>query len=405
MKRLLNSKYRLFVVGFLSFILIMSLSGQLYGEDVRGVTDDTIKMAIIGDVTGPLADTWKYGMASFRTYFQHINDQGGIHGRKVKVIIEDDRGNIAMSVAAFKKIVYRDRVLAFMGTGQGGGNIALFNQIEKERIPNVPAGLELRLSSPPKKYIFCTGATHEDAVAVLMDYVMKDMKATNPKFGVVYPDIEFGKAGMQGAIERAKFYDLDMHREVLNVGALDAASQILNLKKAKVDYVIVQHIAATASGLVRDARKFGYKPTFLGTQWVCSGDLIRLAGKATDNTYASNIYSQWYEDSPGTKEAREITQKYFKSLDIMKDSAAFFQGWVGAMVFTEGMKITGRNLTGETLMKAMETIKDFDTGGICGTITFGAENRRGQKYIRVYKADIEKIRFMPVTGWRMPVTK
>jgi branched-chain amino acid transport system substrate-binding protein len=344
-------------------------------------------------------------MASFRTYFQYINDQGGIHGRKVKVIIEDDRGNIALSVAAFKKIVYRDKVLAFMGTGQGGGNIALFNQIEKEKIPNIPAGLELRLSSPPKKYIFCTGATHEDAVAVLMDYVMKDMKATNPKFGVVYPDIEFGKAGMQGAIERAKFYGLDMHREVLNVGALDATSQILNLKRAKVDYVIVQHIAATASGLVRDARKFGYKPTFLGTQWVCSGDLIKLAGKAAENTYASNIYSQWYEDSPGTKEAREITQKYFKSLDIMKDSAAFFQGWVGAMVFTEGMKRTGRNLTGETLMKAMEAIKDFDTGGICGPITFGKENRRGQKYVRVYKADIDKIRFMPVTGWRIPVPR
>ena len=404
MKRLLKYS-RCIRIGFLSFVFIMSLNSQLYGKEVRGVTDDTVKMAIIGDVTGPLADTWRYGIASFRTYFQHINDQGGIHGRKVKVIVEDDRGNIALSVAAFKKIVYRDKALAFMGTGQGGGNIALFNQIEKEKIPNVPAGLELRLSSPPKKYIFCTGATHEDAVAVLMDYAIRDLKAKNPKFGVVYPDIEFGKAGMRGAIERAKFYGLDMHREVLNVGALDATSQILNLKRAKVDYVIVQHIAATASGLVRDARKFDYKPTFLGTQWVCSQDLIKLAGKGAENTYASNIYSQWYEDSPGTKEAREITQKYFKSLDIMKDSAAFFQGWVGAMVFTEGMKRTGRNLTGETLMKAMEGIKDLDTGGICGSITFGANNRRGQKYIRVYKADIKKIRFMPVTGWRMPVTK
>ena len=404
MKRLLNSKYQLFVVGFLSFVFIMSLNSQLYGKEVRGVTDDTIKFAIIGDVTGPLADTWRYGIASFRTYFQHINDQGGIHGRKVKVIVEDDRANVALSVAAFKKIVYRDKVLAFMGTGQGGGNIALFNQIEKEKIPNVPAGLELRLSSPPKKYIFCTGATHEDAVAVLMDYAIRDLKAKNPKFGVVYPDIEFGKAGMRGAIERAKFYGLDMHREVLNVGALDATSQILNLKRAKVDYVIVQHIAATASGLVRDARKFDYKPTFLGTQWVCSQDLIKLAGKGAENTYVSNIYGQWHEDTPGMKKIREITLKYHKSLDIMTDSG-YFQGWVAAMVFTEGMKRAGRDLSGETLMKAMEGIKDLDTGGICGTITFGKENRRGQKYVRIYKADIEKIRFMPVTGWRMPVTK
>ena len=126
MKRLLNSRYQLSVAGFLSFVFIMSLSSQLYGKEVRGVSDDTIKIAVIGDVTGPLADTWKYGIAAVRTYFQHVNDQGGIHGRKVKLIVEDDRGNIALSVAAFKKIVYRDKALAFLGPGQGGGNIALF---------------------------------------------------------------------------------------------------------------------------------------------------------------------------------------------------------------------------------------------------------------------------------------
>ena len=89
---------------------------------------------------------------------------------------------------------------------------------------------------------------------------------------------------------------------------------------------------------------------------------------------------------------------------MMKDSG-YFQGWVASMVFTEGMKKAGRNLDGETLMKSMESIKDLDTGGICGPITFGPNNRRGQKYVRVYKADIDKSRFMPVTGWRMPVTK
>ena len=392
----------LLVVCFLSIVLILSQSSLSYGKEVRGVTDDTVKIAIIGDVTGPLADTWKYGIASVRTYFQHVNDQGGIHGRKVKVIVEDDRGNVALSIAAFKKIVYKDKALAFLGTGQGGGNIALFNQIQKEKMVNIPAGLESKLSVPPKQYIFAIGATHEDAVAVLMDYMMRDLKAKNPKVAVVYPDIEFGKAGLHGAKDRAKFYNLNIRTEVLRVGALDATSQILNLKRAKIDYVIIQHIAVTAAGLIRDARKFGYKPTFLGTQWVCSQDLIKLARKAAENTYVSNIYGQWHEDAPGIKEAREVTLKYRKDLDIMKDSG-YFQGWIAGMVFKEGIERAGRNLNAETLMLAMESIKGLDTGGICGPISFGKNNRRGQKYIRIYKADIKQVRFMPVTNWRTPV--
>ena len=241
-------------------------------------------------------------------------------------------------------------------------------------------------------------------MAVSMDYVMRDLKAKNPKFAVVYPDIEFGKAGLHGAKDRAKFYNLGIRTEVLSVGALDATSQILNLKRAKVDYVIVQHIAVTAAGLIRDARKFGYNPTFLGTQWVCSQDLIKLARKAAENTYVSNIYGQWYEDAPGIQEAREVTLKYHKDLDIMKDSG-YFQGWVAGLVFTEGMKRAGRDLNGETLMLAMESIQNLDTGDICGPVSFGKNNRRGQKYVRLYKADVEKVRFMPITKWRTPVTE
>ena len=395
---------RFFLAGCLTFIVSIFISSLSYGKEVRGVTDDTIKMAVIGDVTGPLADTWKYGIASFRIFYKYINDEGGIHGRKVKVIVEDDRSNIAMSVAAFKKIVYRDKALAFIGTGQGGGNIALFNQIQREKIPNIPAGLESRLSDPPKEYIFAAGATHEDAAAVLIDYAMIDLKAGNAKFAVVYPDIEFGKAGLHGAKDRAKKYNIKLHTEVLSVGALDATSQVLNLKRAKIDYVVIQHIAVTAAGLIRDAKKFGYKPTFLGTQWVCSQDLIKLAGKAAKNTYVSNIYGQWHEDGSGIKKAREVTLKYLKKLDMMKDSG-FFQGWLSALLFAEGMKRAGRNLNGETLMKAMETFNKFDAGGICGPITFGPNNRRGQKFVRLYKPDLKEIKFFPVTKWRTPIKK
>ncbi|MDY7034010.1 MAG: ABC transporter substrate-binding protein [Thermodesulfobacteriota bacterium] len=113
---------RLFIGGLLlpSYVLIITgflvcsvVSG--YANEGRGVTDTTIKIGGIADHTGPVATICTPIIEALKNYTRHINDQGGIHGRKIKLLMEDDRYSIPAGVAAFKKLVYKDKVLALLG--------------------------------------------------------------------------------------------------------------------------------------------------------------------------------------------------------------------------------------------------------------------------------------------------
>ena len=114
------------VVLSLIFTFITSIS---YAGSSRGVTDSTIKIGAIFDLTGPLVTTIKPLVEGIRNYTRYTNEQGGINGRKIKLTIEDDRYTISAAVAAFKKLVYRDKIFALLGPGSTGETRALMSQI------------------------------------------------------------------------------------------------------------------------------------------------------------------------------------------------------------------------------------------------------------------------------------
>jgi len=109
------------MVLLISILLTLSYS-PLYAEEVRGVTDTTIKIGAILDQTGPIAgDITLPAAEGFRNYARHVNDKGGIFGRKIKVIVEDDHYSIPAGIAAFKKLLFKDEIFALLGPGNTGG--------------------------------------------------------------------------------------------------------------------------------------------------------------------------------------------------------------------------------------------------------------------------------------------
>ncbi|MEW6616379.1 MAG: ABC transporter substrate-binding protein [Thermodesulfobacteriota bacterium] len=394
----MKTKSRVFVfillVGFIFFIT----ETIIQAKEVRGVTDDTIKIGVIADLTGPIANIFLPVLEGYKNYMQYINNQGGIHGRKIKNIYEDSRYTIPGDIAAFKKLVFRDNILAMFGASSTGGTIALFPQIEKLKVPTIAASQAESMYIPPKRYVFCTAAGYSEEIKVLFDFMMKDLSARNPRVGIVYPDVEFGKTNLEQAKKSAKHYGVDIYPEVLNMGALEASSQVMLLKRDKVTHVIVVQVVAGAICFLREARKFKLNVTLLGTGWTCNEDVIKGSGEAANNYYGVNSYSSWYDDTPGMARLREITLKLNpKKKDYSKN---YSKGWLCAMILEEGMKRAGRNLDSESLVAAMETFKNFDTGGVSGYITYGTNERMGGEYLRMYKADLENNKLIPVGDWR-----
>ena len=384
----------------LSLIVILNAAPSFAGK-VRGVTDDTLKIGVILDLTGPTATIQVQVVNAIRNYFRNLNDNGDINGRKVKLIIGDDRFSIPAAVAAFKKLVYRDKVFAIMGTGNTGASVALFSQFKKERILDINPSCSEIFVKPPKRYVFLFSATYQDGIRLIFDYIINDMKVKKPRIAFVYSDNEMGKTGRVEARRLAKLNGFDLAgEEVLSPGALDATSQVLNLKKRKADYVIMHGYIGNTAALLRDSKKYGYNPTVLGTQGTCMSDVVKLAGSAAKKFITVHSVASWYDDNPGMATVRDITLKYKPGTDKPYRHRYYTVGWVMSIILHEGMKRAGKNIDGENVIEAMETIKNLDTKGISAPITYGPDDRKACDAIKFFKADVEKKLLVSLTGWK-----
>ena len=399
--------YRQVVTILFAIVITLHLGSlSVYAKEVRGVTDNLVKLAVSADLTGPAATESLMMTSGFKTYFRYINDQGGINGRKVEVRVEDDHYSIPVSIAGFKKLIFKDKVMAIFGPSSTGAAVALFAIINKAKMPTFVWSPSDKLTRSFSRYVFGHQASYRDQTEIIFDYIMNDLKPSSPKIAYIGPDNEYGKDGLETSRKRAGFYGIKLvDEEVLSPGTIDATTQAIGLKKSKADYVVTTGYVSTVVPLMRSARKFGYSPNFF-VDWVtCIEDTVKIAGGAAKNLYGVHNYGSWYEQSPGMEQKKKIFSKYYPEIKRIHRSNVSSCGWVTGMVMSEGIRRAGRNLNNESFIDALETLRDFDTGGICGKVTYTSKSHKAGRYARVYKADIEKKRFVPITDWRKPIEK
>ena len=393
-----------FSILVLVVIMLLGITAYGYAGKVRGVTDDTIKVGIILDQTGPAANAVIPLTAGLRSLFRFVNEQGGIHGRKIKLIVEDDRYSIPMAISSFKKLLFRNEVISLIGPTSTNGAVALLKSIEKEKVPTFPASTAERMVKPFERYVFTIQDIYPGQMKVIVDYIMKDLKAKNPRIAFVVPDSEAGKADLVPGLERLKSYNLEpAAKEVLNPGSIEATSQVMNLKKAKVDYIIIcGSLPQPTIVLLRELKKFGLKVPLFGSWATCNEDVIRMSGDASELFYAVASMASWYDEGPGVARMREITLKYEPGTEKPYRGKTYTYGWVIGTVKIEGMKRAGRNLDGEALVNSLEGMKSFDTGGLTGPIGYGPTDHNGGSTWKIFKAEPSTGKFISMTEWRSP---
>jgi branched-chain amino acid transport system substrate-binding protein len=389
-------------------ILILLGSVSSYAEEVRGVTDDTIKIGVVLDMSGPAAMLLIPCWHAYKDYFRYVNEQGGIHGRKVQLILEDDGYSIPRSVAAYKKLLYRDKVLAILFMGGSGQHKALYDQIEKDKIPVISGAWSNHVSRPFKRYSFQPTNDNIDEIKLMVEHIVNNANTKKLRLAYVYADNEAGKSGMEQLKESVKHYGLELlTKEVVGFGDIDVSSQVLGLKRNKINYAVSMTALRGALSLLRDSRKFGFSPNFISSFHLISEDYVKLAGKASRNLIGVSTVASWYDDDPGMAKVREITLKYHpeseepKYAEQFSSNRYYIKGWVAALILAEGAKNAGRNLNHETLVSGLEKIRDLDTG-VSAPISYGPDKRKAHNYGKFYKADVEKEHFVAISGWLKP---
>jgi branched-chain amino acid transport system substrate-binding protein len=345
-------------------------------EDAPGVTDDTVVFGSFGTLNGPTYLFGELPMNGVEAVFREVNEAGGIDGRKLELVREDDRCDPATAIAAVKKLIYQEKVFAIIGGGCSNATLATRPEIEKSGVPFIVfASVADPITHPTAENIFSTALTASAESSAQLDFALK---RGAEKIAVVAEHDAWGRARydpLMAAFEERGIepvVDLEMALD-----ANDGTAQALQVMQSGADAVILVLYPKPAAILVRDLHNLGASPLLLGqsamSDPVAFAEQVGIPG-ATDNFYTINQVAFSPTDPQVTKWASLIEEMF--PGDRLSPYNLFGIG--AAKVAVEALKRAGPELTRATFIEALEGISDFEAEVYAGPITCGEPPRPHQ---------------------------
>lgn len=318
----------------------------------QGVSKNEIVLGSIQDMSGPLASYSKPLVNGMRMRIDEINEAGGIHGRKLRLIVEDSGYDPKKGVLAAQKLVQRDQVFAVAGTIGTAVNLAAMPvQFEKNVLNFLPLTAARQMYEPisPLKWSFA--APYYDQVRAGTKYMVKTKGYKN--VCVLYQDDDFGLEIAQGVDAGLKEIGRPAaEKTTFKRGATDFSSQIQRLRNANCDLVVLGTIIRETIGSIGEARKIGWGVDFMGSAASYDSLIHKLGGKVAEGFYSMNTINIPYPDDP-SKNVRDWMQRY---KDKFGEDVTLFSAY-GYLVITHFERVAraaGANLTTDGFIAAME---------------------------------------------------
>jgi branched-chain amino acid transport system substrate-binding protein len=364
--------------------ILASLAAVLVASSASFAAE-TIKVGGLWDLTGVTADVGKPFAQGVQDAIAYTNSKGGINGKQVELINVDYAYKIPQANATYKKFVEQDKVVMINGWGTGDTE-ALKDIISKDKIPYFSASFSGHLTDPAKTpYNFFVGASYSDQIRGFLQFVKKDFRGKGaPKVAFIYPNHGFGKAPIEAGKQYAKELGIELvHEEVIPASFQDVTSNLLNMQKKAPDYAYVQTTVSWCAVLLKDAKKLGIKTKFFLGNYGMTEALPLLAKDAAEGVYGMATHAAYGEKVKGMKIITDWNKKH-PSKDAR--DTVYVRGWAYGLTWAEGLKIAdkNKNLTGEGVKNALETLKNFDTGGLTPPITYTSTDHRPTTKTTIY---------------------
>ncbi|MFM1652367.1 ABC transporter substrate-binding protein [Brevibacillus sp. B_LB10_24] len=343
----------------------------------------TIKIGGLFDETGATGDVGKPYAEGERAYIDYLNGKGGLDGLKVELVGADYAYSVPEAVKIYQKFIKQDKVSAILGWGTGDTE-AMKELIAKDKIPFISASYSEALTRVDQHpFNFMAAATYSDQAKVAIKWFKDNWQGSgNPKLAFIYNDSPFGKSPIEDAKAYAASVGVDVvDEQIVDLKALDATSQLLNMQKKQPDFAIIQQTWGATATIIKDAKKLGIKTQFIGLNWAAGEGVISLAGDAAEGYIGVITHAFPYEDLQGLKEIEEYLAA--KGEKLSDKNQKYIQGWVAAKIMVEGIKNAGDNLTGEGIKSGLERISNLEFGGLAAPVTFTPDNHRGTNQIRL----------------------
>ena len=361
--------------------LAMAMAAGSAMAQSQGVTKDEIVIGSIQDLSGPLAGFGKQVRLGMMLRVDEANEQGGVNGRKVKLLVEDSSYDPKKAVLAAQKLVNQDKIFAMVGHIGTAQNIAAMQvQFPKNVVNFFPVTAAREMYEPFHKLKYSFAATYYDQIRLALPKLVQEKKAQ--KVCIMYQDDEFGLEVLRGAEEGLKDIGMEMAEKTsFKRGATDFSSQMQKLASTQCDFVVLGTIIRETIGGIATARRLGFNPTFLGSSAAYTDLIHKLGGPAMNGLYATMTVQNPYTDE-ASQPIRFWANKYKTKYN--EDPTVFsVYGYSLVDTFLKASGKAGKNLTTDSFIKAMDSITIAPDMFGSAEMTFSPTKRLGNNISRV----------------------
>jgi branched-chain amino acid transport system substrate-binding protein len=332
------------------------------------------------------------------------NTQGGVLGRKLRYVSEDSGFKLDQGVAIFKKIMAAEKPSFFYGDSTQWAKAVSQDAIASNSIMTSSTSLASVVADPatmPQHIV--PGPTYPRLHEILMEYIARSARgaAEKPKIAYVYADTEFGRDGIPGGKARAEKLGLPIVAEIITKqSGIDVAPEVAKLRRAKPDIVIFQgYIAAPMPEFVRQLREAGMNPQIMGTAWGLDRPAYDAMGALGVRLTGVSMY-RYGHDTESSMINNMRTYLATARPEQKNISPFYISAWLTGMIFAEIAERcikANKPLLLPNMKAALESMKEWDTGGITGLLADVSQHQIPVG--RMYSYDPDKKTMEPASGW------
>lgn len=324
----------------------------------QGISDTEIVIGTHQDLSGPIKG-WGTAVANgMKLAVEEVNAAGGIHGRKIKMILEDSGYDPKKAVLATQKMVEKDKIFANIGS-MGSPTVIAAQDITLDAgvpqlFPLTAAEFTYKFdpAKPQERLKFNNLLPYVESTTAAAKHLIADKKIK--KACVVYQDDEYGKNVHDGFMAAMK--DLKMEPASVTTykrGATDFSANVAKLKSDGCEMTVIGGVIREPIGLMGEAKKLGWDTIWMGATPVNVVDVPALGKDVVEGLYSAGGFEIPYEETAQGK-VKDWLAAYRKMHNVAANTQAII-GYNAVMTFAHYAKLAGKGLTGQKLLDAMES--------------------------------------------------
>ena len=354
---------------------VLALAAVPAAAQQPGVTADKILLGQAAVFTGPAAQLGIQMRNGVKAYIDFVNEKGGVHGRKIELVTEDDKYESSVAPTASQTLIEKHKVFALLGYVGTPTGVAHLKVTTAAKVPLVGmfTGAEV-LRVPMNRYVFHVRASYYDET----DKIVEQVVSTGGKrISVFYQADAYGEAGRMGTEIALKKRGMQFHSNGTverNTIAVEKAVQAIHASQP--DAVVMVSAYTSCAEFIRQMKKAGSGAQFYNVSFVGSKALADALGKEGVGVAISQVVPfPWGTGVPIVKEYQALAKK----AGFADYNFSAIEGFLTAKVMVEGLRRTGKNLTREGFVDAMEKMQDVDVGGFF--VSYSPQSHTGSKFV------------------------